>query len=327
MKNKGLFSFCMKAIILLAIVLVVDKVVGFAFLKIKDCGLKTNPECLWMKTPYVVEKMDADMIIVGSSRAVHHYVPSILEDSLGVSVYNCGQDGCFFLYQNCIINMVLDRYRPKTIIWDIQPGCFNVLGDEREYQNIRYLSPYYEKSPWATGYINSEERLSSLKMKCRMFAYNSKLHYFLLPLVVRGIPMKNGYIPLPSEGYEYPELSSDYADCSEYESNMDKLGLFASTIERCQTESVEILIVVSPCFITANNAYLGAIADLQKVAAESGCPLYDYSNLLLTEPNKFYDNCHLNHNGAVAFTEMIINQHLQQSHTRTARGIYAISEN
>ena len=46
MKKKGFVSFCVKAIILLALVVVMDKAVGFAFVKMKDYGLKSNPECM-----------------------------------------------------------------------------------------------------------------------------------------------------------------------------------------------------------------------------------------------------------------------------------------
>ena len=34
-----------------------------------------------------------DVLIMGSSRAHHHYVPEIISDSLGLSCYNTGKDG------------------------------------------------------------------------------------------------------------------------------------------------------------------------------------------------------------------------------------------
>lgn len=313
MKKKGFVSFCVKAIILLALVVVVDKAVGFAFVKMKDYGLKTNPECMWLKTPYVVEKVDADVIIVGSSKATHHYIPAMIADSLGVSVYNCGQDGCFYRYQNCIINMVLDRYKPKTIIWDIQPECLNAAGGEREYQNIRYLSPYYhEGNVWARQYIDSEDEWSSVKMKCQMFAYNSKILNSLFPLVISSSTTENGYIPLPSEGYDYPKLSADYEDKTEYEPWPEKLELFASTIERCRKEGVQLVIIVSPQYVHTSQAYLGAVADLQRVAAEYGCEVFDYADYYIEDSTKFKDPSHLNNKGALEFTEMVIREHLKE---------------
>lgn len=310
MKNDGFISFCVKAIILLAILLAVDKAVGAAFEIMKDVGLKTNPECMWLKTPYVVEKVDSEVIIVGSSRATHHYVPSIIEDSLGLKVYNCGQDGCFFLYQNCIINMILDRYKPEKIIWDIQPGCLNLLGSEREYQNVRYLSPYYRDNIWVTEFVNSEEKMSFIKMKSNMFAYNSKLLNSLFPLVIKGSTTEQGYIPLPSEGYKYPKLNLSDVNDSRYQVNEAKLSLFASTLERCNSEDVELLIIASPSYLNQDDAYRTAVSDLKKVAAEYGNEVYDYGDYYLDDPSKFKDSSHMNHKGAETFTRMIINKHL-----------------
>jgi len=40
-----------------------------------------------------VRKSEADVVILGSSRAKHHYDPDILQDVLGTSVVNAGCDG------------------------------------------------------------------------------------------------------------------------------------------------------------------------------------------------------------------------------------------
>lgn len=302
----------MKSIILFALLVVVDKLVGFTFVKMKDYGLKTNPESDCLKTPYVVEKVDADVLIIGSSRAAHHYVSSLISDSLRLTTYNCGQDGCFFLYQNCIINMMLDRYNPKQVIWDVQPQYFNILANEsKEYQNVRYLSPYYNSNAWAKNFINSQEKMTSIKMKSQMFAYNSKLLHSVFPIVTSDIKTEDGYLLIPTEGYAYPNLDSNNIDTVQYFGNQEKLNLFSATVARCKSEGVELLVLVSPQYSYRSNAFLNAIADLQKVAEKSGCEVYDYSDLYLDDPTKFKDASHMNHKGAVAFTKMVIEEHLR----------------
>ena len=42
---------------------------------------------------YICDSLRTDILVFGSSRAIHHYNPLILTDSLGLSCYNCGQDG------------------------------------------------------------------------------------------------------------------------------------------------------------------------------------------------------------------------------------------
>ena len=150
MRNRTFIAFCLKVIVFVLLLFLVDRGIGSVFVAMKDHGLKINSENMWLKTAFVVEKVDAEVLIIGSSKASHHYVPAIIADSLQMTVYNCGQDGCFFLYQNCIINMVLDRYKPQMIFWDLQSECFSRGDNMQEYQNLRYLSPYYGKNHWVT---------------------------------------------------------------------------------------------------------------------------------------------------------------------------------
>ena len=42
---------------------------------------------------YILQRANEDILIFGSSRALHHYNPQIVIDSLGMNCYNCGQDG------------------------------------------------------------------------------------------------------------------------------------------------------------------------------------------------------------------------------------------
>ena len=42
---------------------------------------------------YVCKESNEDVLIFGSSRAKHHYVPDIIEDSLSMTCYNTGEDG------------------------------------------------------------------------------------------------------------------------------------------------------------------------------------------------------------------------------------------
>lgn len=317
MRNNKLLIFCLKVVAFWGVIFLIDRGVECVFMAMKNSGLETNPENMWVKTPFVVERVDAEMLVIGSSKASHHYVPTILSDSLKVTVYNCGQDGCFFLYQNCIINMVLDRYQPKMIIWDIQPELFNhVGGNSGEYQNIRYLSPYYDNSSWVASYVNSETRLMKLKMQSKMFAYNSKIFNYLLPLVEKGEQTTNGYIPLANEGYSYPKIDEEFKEEVPYHLDNDKLALLSRTIERCKVENVSLFFSISPTYNNKANAYLLAVKDIQKVTSDCGIACYDYSSdsIFMNDPTLFKDASHLNDKGAKLFTEMVASKIMDKAY-------------
>lgn len=310
-KKNTLWAFCLKVVLLVMILFGVDRLVGAAFVKMKDVGLATNPENMWLKTPFTVEKVDADVVVIGSSKASHHYVPQMLEDSLGMTAYNCGQDGCFFLYQNCIINMILDRYTPKMILWDIQPGSFAGEDCSLEYQNMRYLSPYYPANTWAESYINSESSKMRYRMMSRMFAFNSKVLNYVFPLVTHSSATENGYLPLDTEGYLYPEMDKQ-AEIEEVV-NRTYLDLLDKTMKRCKEKGVELRMYISPAFSQKSALTIAAEEEIGSVAI---CNNVSFTNAhsddsFMQDATLFKDACHLNDKGAKLYTTRVIEDVLQ----------------
>lgn len=305
-KKNTLCAFCLKVVLLVVILFGVDRLVGAAFVKMKDVGLAKNSENMWLKTPFTVEKVDADVVVIGSSKASHHYVPQMLEDSLGMTAYNCGQDGCFFLYQNCIINMILDRYTPKVILWDIQPGSF--VGEEHsnEYQNIRYLSPYYPANTWAESYINSESPKMRYRMLSRMFAYNSKLLNYIFPLVSHSSETEKGYIPLAVSENKYPDFKKEKNEI--HSLNESFFNILDNTIRRCSEKGVELRLYISPEYSGKATITISAAEEIGKLAIRNN--IYFYNALseqrFLKDATYFKDASHMNAKGARLFTNMVI---------------------
>ena len=69
----------------------------------------------------LVMKDQHDVLILGSSRARHHYDTPFLSDTLGLDVYNAGYDGNGVVLAVGILKMVLNRYCPKLVIFDVEP--------------------------------------------------------------------------------------------------------------------------------------------------------------------------------------------------------------
>ena len=304
MRAKNFTTFCIKIFLFIALLFIADRGIGMAFIAMKNIGLTRNPENMWLKTPYVVEKVNEDILIIGSSKATHSYIPKMFEGSLHATAYNCGQDGCFFLYQNCIINMVVDKYKPKMIIWDIQPSSFDVNNPIPEFQNIRYLSPYYGKSHWVTSYVNSEDSMMQFKMLSKMFEYNSKLLNYIFPLISNDEGTQNGYIPLPTEGYNFPKMNNKISRKATYQPDSYKLNLLAQTIKRCKSNNIKLVLIISPEYTSKSYSYEMSLKDIKKVVTESGNNCFDYSsnNKYMEDATLFKDASHLNNKGAKLFT-------------------------
>ena len=114
-------SLFIKTVIFLVVIVAVDFCCGKLFRLLELKALDRSP--YGMPVENAMWKVDKDVVIIGASEACHSIIPQVLEDSLGLSVCNCGQDGCRFYIQNAMINGLVDRYSPKMILWSVGHGA------------------------------------------------------------------------------------------------------------------------------------------------------------------------------------------------------------
>ena len=74
-------TFIIKTIVFVALFIVADQLCGMGF-KL----LNTTAGDKFAREEYMRHEMKADVVLLGSSRCTHHYMPSILQDSLGMTV-------------------------------------------------------------------------------------------------------------------------------------------------------------------------------------------------------------------------------------------------
>ena len=117
-KKNAYLYFTAKMILLLFIIFLLDFSIGqilrYFYFK-SECGRQ-------YRATYAIEKTTADVLIFGSSRAYHHYIPPLIENKLKQSCYNTGSPGQYLLYNYATLKAVLKRYTPKIIILDVTAG-------------------------------------------------------------------------------------------------------------------------------------------------------------------------------------------------------------
>lgn len=254
------------------------------------------------KINYAISEACPDVLIMGSSRASHHYNPQIIGDSLGMTVYNLGIDGSGIILMDGFYRLITKRHIPKLIIYELTPA-FDIYKYAGDANNTRYLSqlkPYFKKECIKDIFANVDSK-ERIKLLSGLYRYNTQFinlaRFYLFPEGERS----DGFRPLYGEMKHTPSNASN--DETEVVDHI-KLMYLQSFIKECREKGVELVFVVSPSYgeISSDN-YLPAF----KLCRDSGIPILDHfcDSSFVNNRQLFKDSYHLNEKGANMFSIII----------------------
>ena len=293
-------KFLLKVLLFFVLVVVMDFAWGSVFTWLRSHakgGSTANCE-------YIANRCEDDIIIFGSSRATHHYVPQIIEDSLGMSCYNCGEEGNGIVLAYGRFKMLTNRYKPKLVIYEMTPE-FDFGTQDPNTKYLGYLRPYYSKEGVKPIFNSFDDELSFLKMQSKMYQNTGKL----LPNLVDNVICRSNNMGYDSL-FGTIDIDNTKNPVKKGEGNMSVDSLKLSYVEKmiidAKKQNVPIVFMMSPKFGM----------DTRTVSFEPEitlCERYDipYYNFLNYEPIAdhpyyFQDRDHLNNDGAAAYTQMIV---------------------
>ncbi|MFZ4796177.1 MAG: hypothetical protein ACOYMA_01700 [Bacteroidia bacterium] len=261
---------------------------------------------LLFETNNVIKYTKAEVLVFGSSRANHHYVPAVFESKTSMSFYNCGRDGSGLLYSAAIIKAVCNRYTPKKIIIDILPYEFSF----NEYDRLGALLPFH-KNKIIYPYILKKSQFENIKLFSSIYPYNSLLTNIIvgnLDFNKKRYVNSKGYYPLYRKlNYLKPLVNND-----RQEIDSTKIFEFKEILLYLSNKGIKTYVIISPQFIVQKNQSSCIIA--KKICAKYPNVFFvDMVNdsVYLANSLLFDDPVHLNNMGAIKFsneiTKIIIN--------------------
>ena len=303
--KKGLLRFGVAVLIVLASVAVVDMVVG----KVMDWMLpQISNQGDTGKTYFSLYDVNTPIVIVGSSRASHHYVTQMIEEATGFPAWNIGRNGCYFSYNCCVINTIIERYSPKLIIWE---NDMNFLFEDSS-DPLESLFPYYDKNEYITKVIDENlPSTESFSLHSRLYQYNSTIQRIMIRYANRknnSYDSLKGFEPMPNKKHITP-LVKDESNMSNKEVSENKAERLRNTICRVKDKGIQLVIVDSPKYakqLSENNSK----ATMTSICNEYNVPIIDNTQLtdIVAHPEFFYDRSHLNENGAKTYTYLLLAQ-------------------
>ena len=261
---------------------------------------------IFHRQQYVLNESKDDIIILGSSRASHHYVPSILSDSLGMSCYNAGSDGMCVYYHYAVLAAMIERgHCPKIVIYDAMDY------DVKEHPGPTFtleaaldrLAPHYGEYSCVDSVFMLKGWKEKMKLLSLSYRYNSKL--------VQSI--KCNYMPQSEDGgYEKLEgrlqPNDDFIDFGNKNYTIDdnKLEYLNKIIKIAKENQIWICFIMSPQYSKESS---NAIEKIKEIAQYNNILCLDYSNDDYFMSGDFFsDTMHLNDKGAHAWSSFIAYQ-------------------
>lgn len=291
-------KFFVRLIVLFLLVLTVDCFVGYAIEYFQKNAIGGDNG----RNNYICNTTSEDILIFGSSRASHHYVPMIIEDSLNMSCYNCGQDGNGIILSYARYRMISERYTPKFIIYDVAFSFDLQKNDNRKY--LSWLRPYYKRNG-VDSIFWSVDHLERYKMYSNMYQYNSNFVQIISDSFIPQQSDIKGYRPLyGTMDYEPITKSSNSDNTMKYDSL--KLYYFEKLIKECLGKT-KLIFFLSPYYINTDLSTYKPIIDL---CIKYNIPFINHLNDKDFIGNKDYfeDSTHLNNKGAEYYTKKIISE-------------------
>ena len=302
LKNQELKKFLIATAIVVVSVCIIDKAVGI----LGNHSMRLIPDFSGhlAKDNFTMNRLtDVDVLIVGSSRASHHYDAQLLIDSINnytqssYSIYNAGIDGNFLNHNACRLESILDRYQPKLVIFEIGESELSESGGGIQ-SSISQMAPYYQLSKQAAAYLNRVDWKTRIQLQSAMYRFNNKplriLSSFLIPSVAN-----NGYDPLYGEltHHTVHENTTSAIALSTY-----SLQSLTQVFDKCKALGVILLITSSPRYQASDNNNR-----LARICHEADIPYIELYNeeIFNAHSEYFKDAAHLNDTGAKVFTAMM----------------------
>jgi len=262
--------------------------------------LKSTSGVLY-ETTFAIEKNIADILILGSSRAKHHYDSKLLEEKTGLTTYNTGRDGNYIFYQTAILKSTLLRHLPKQIILDFN-GSFKNL--QEDYDRLSSLLPYYKNHEEIRQIIDLKSPFEKYKLLSKTFPYNS----LLTTIAAGNIGLNNevtynGYSPL--FGVWEGSLDSIKTE-KQYKIDQNKYAIFEELINLSKNNKIPLLVVYSPVYFNYDFDY--SLEVCKEICEKNNIQFIDFSKdqEFLENQSLFKDQTHLNETGAKIFTSKIL---------------------
>ena len=284
-------------VIIAGLFFVIDRTAGLILKQLYSQSNATDE----YKIGYANAETTDDMLFMGSSRCLHHFVPSVFEEAYGMTCFNAADWGIKNIYYHYgLLGNILSRYTPKVIVFEIHP-CDYLDTPYSGIERAGSLAPFCGMSDECDEMLKISGNYWPYKLST-VYRYTGSLPALLfgrwggMDRSLKGWKPLDGQLDttgLKAEEFPFPVLQ-------------EKLHLLERFIQDCQSRGIKLGFIVSPMYICTEQDVFKVPRDLAK---RYDIPFFDYFRdpQFMGHAELFYDYGHLNRDGAAIFSKKVCN--------------------
>lgn len=290
-----------KALLIIVLFIVLDVLFGFLY---KSFYMNQGPSRFNKMIYGDTGGKKEEIIILGNSRAEHHYNSKMIAEKTGKSVYNYGSDGQSMFFNYAVLRKILDNYTPEKVIYEVSLEEFDYSSNA--YDRLLYFLPM--KNKYAEDILKKD--VGSFKLFIsklfNSYKYNSTA-FIILKSYLSPKEYIAGYQPLSNNVDEntYKENMSTIFDFTQdYVLDSTKINYFGEILKLSEEFDFEIDFFISPTLYQTKNDILYSI--LKSSLSKYNHSLNDFLNDSAYNVSYFADAIHLNKKGADLYTKEVL---------------------
>lgn len=299
LKSNRIQAFFLKGIVFFICLVLIDQVLGNILYRL----LLKEKTGEYAVANHVIYKTQEKILVLGSSRASHHYNPKILSDSLGMSCYNGGRNGQGLPYYAAIFKLSLEKHIPKILILDINNRDLDA--DPEKKDNLACLLPYLKTSSGINSYILQKGPFELTKASIQAYRFNGQIFSMIQHNLFSNFSSHDiaGYKALKPkmDTAQHPKqarlIQVEHID-------NDNINSLKNIISMCKQNSIKLFVFVSPRY--SLDPITNSVKIVEKICASRQVEFQDYTqNNALFQAKYFSDASHLNEYGADIYSSKI----------------------
>ncbi len=259
-------------------------------------------------------KINADVIVCGSSRAWVHISPKILDSMLHVNSYNLGMDGTQFMMEYDRFKIYLKHNKkPKYVIQTLDYHSFM---EKYELYGYQQFLPYLNDTDvWAMT-KNYKGKFGFMEQNFPLFKYNNQ--EVIAKEGVRSF-FNKGEVSKKYKGYEGQTLGWDYAFANAGKAvpiepfvlwyDKKSVEKFYEFLEYCKQQGIKVILVFPPIYKEFLPTFIhkeDILAIYNGAAQKYNVPLLNYLDDTLGDNKRmFYNSQHLTKPGSEILTAKV----------------------